>query len=250
MRFGIYLPEYVLRGERRPVLYWLSGLTCTEQNFITKAGAQKFAAKHQLIVVSLDTSPRGETVPDEDIYCLGQGASFYINSTTTPWAEHFQMQDYVSMELPALIESYFLASNRRSIFGHSMGGHGALVTALRNPGRYKSVSAFSPIVAPTQVPWGRKAFHAYLGMDSESWKDWDAVELVGKATERLPLLIDQGGADEFLVEQLRPELLTAACNAVDFPIELKIHSDYDHSYYFIASFIGRHFLHHAAALSK
>ena len=250
MRFGIYLPEYVLRGERRPVLYWLSGLTCTEQNFITKAGAQKFAAKHQLIVVSLDTSPRGDTVPDEDIYCLGQGASFYINSTASPWAEHFQMQDYVSVELPALIESFFPASNRRSVFGHSMGGHGALITALRNPGRYKSVSAFSPIVAPTQVPWGKKAFYAYLGMDSESWKEWDAVELVGKAAERLPLLIDQGGADEFLAEQLRPELLTAACNAIDFPIELKIHSAYDHSYYFIASFIGRHFLHHAVALSK
>lgn len=250
MRFGIYLPEYVLRGECRPVLYWLSGLTCTEQNFITKAGAQKFAAKHQLIVVSLDTSPRGDTVPDEDIYCLGQGASFYINSTSSPWAEHFQMQDYVSMELPALIESSFPASNRRSVFGHSMGGHGALITALRNPGRYKSVSAFSPIVAPTQVPWGRKAFYSYLGMDFESWKEWDAVELVGKAVERLPLLIDQGGADEFLAEQLRPELLTAACNAVDFPIELKIHSDYDHSYYFVASFIGGHFQHHAAALSK
>ena len=250
MRFGIYLPECVLRGERRPVLYWLSGLTCTEQNFITKAGAQKFAAKHQLIVVSLDTSPRGDAVPDEDIYCLGQGASFYINSTTAPWAEHFQMQDYVSMELPALIESSFPASNRRSIFGHSMGGHGALVTALRNPGRYKSVSAFSPIVAPTQVSWGTKAFYAYLGNDTESWKEWDAVELVGKAAERLPLLIDQGGADEFMAEQLRPELLTAACKAVDFPIELKIHSDYDHSYYFIASFIGGHFLHHAVALSK
>ena len=250
MRFGIYLPEYALRGQRRPVLYWLSGLTCTEQNFITKAGAQKYAAQHQLIVVSLDTSPRGNAVPDDDIYYLGQGASFYINSTTSPWAENFQMQDYVSMELPALIESYFPASGRRSIFGHSMGGHGALVTALRNPGKYRSVSAFSPIVAPTQVPWGKKAFFAYLGMDCESWKDWDTVELVGKAKEKLPILIDQGGADEFLVEQLRPELLTAACNAADFPIELRIQPGYDHSYYFIASFIGEHFLHHSIALSK
>ena len=254
MRFGVYLPGAALRGEPCPVLYWLSGLTCTEQNFITKAGAQAHAARHGVIVVAPDTSPRGEAVANDPAYDLGQGAGFYVNATQAPWAPHFQMQDYVAQELPALVERHFPASDARGIFGHSMGGHGALVTALRHPGRYRSVSAFSPIVAPTQVPWGQKAFEAYLGPDREAWKAWDAVELVkavgvsGASAERLPLLVDQGEADEFLATQLRPELLQAACEAAGHPLTLRRQTGYDHSYYFIASFLADHFAHHAAAM--
>ncbi len=248
MRFGIYLPEPALRGEKCPVLYWLSGLTCSEQNFITKAGAQEHAARHGLIVVAPDTSPRGEGVANDPAYDLGQGAGFYVDATQAPWAPHFRMQDYVAEELPALVERHFPAGTARGIFGHSMGGHGALVTALRHPGRYKSVSAFSPIVAPSQVPWGQKALAAYLGEDRAAWKRWDAVELVRAATERLPLLVDQGEADEFLAGQLRPELLQAACAAAGHPLTLHLRPGYDHSYYFIASFLGGHFAHHAAAL--
>jgi S-formylglutathione hydrolase len=249
MKFGIYLPAAALQGERRPVLYWLSGLTCSEQNFITKAGAQAHAARHGLIVVAPDTSPRGADVADDPAYDLGQGAGFYVNATQAPWARHYQMQDYVARELPALVEQHFAASNLRSISGHSMGGHGALVTALRHPGRYRSVSAFSPIVAPTQVPWGQKAFRAYLGEDREAWKAWDATELVKTAHERLPLLIEQGDADEFLTGQLRPELLKAACEAAGHPLELRMRPGHDHSYYFIASFLAEHFEYHARAMA-
>jgi S-formylglutathione hydrolase len=249
MNVAVYLPEQALAGQSCPVLYWLSGLTCTEQNFITKAGAQAHAARHGVIVVAPDTSPRGEAVANDPAYDLGQGAGFYVNATQAPWAAHYRMQDYVAEELPALIEQHFAASHMRSIFGHSMGGHGALVTALRHPGRYQSVSAFSPIVAPSQVPWGQKALGAYLGTDQEAWKHWDAVELIQMARkERLPLLVDQGGADEFLSNQLRPELLQAACAAVGHPLSLRIQAGYDHSYYFIATFLADHFAHHSAAL--
>ncbi|HET8745911.1 MAG TPA: S-formylglutathione hydrolase [Ramlibacter sp.] len=248
MKFGLYLPEPALRGEPCPVLYWLSGLTCTEQNFITKANAQQHAARHGIVVVAPDTSPRGATVADDAAYDLGQGAGFYVNATQQPWAAHYRMQDYVAEELPALVERHFPVTPARALCGHSMGGHGALVTALRHPGRYRSVSAFSPIVAPSQVPWGEKALGAYLGADRAAWKEWDTVELVASAKERLPLLVDQGGADEFLATQLRPELLEAACAASGHPLTLRIHPGYDHSYYFIASFLGEHFAHHAAAL--
>jgi len=248
MKFGIYLPEAALRGTACPVLYWLSGLTCTEQNFLTKANAQEHAARHGIIVVAPDTSPRGAAVADDAAYDLGQGAGFYVNATRQPWAAHYRMQDYVAGELPSLVEQHFAATPARALCGHSMGGHGALVTALRHPGRYRSVSAFSPIVAPSQVPWGQKAFTAYLGEDREAWKAWDAVELVADAAERLPLLVDQGDADEFLAAQLRPELLRAACAAAGHPLTLRVHPGYDHSYYFIASFLGEHFAHHAAAL--
>ncbi|MFO1181068.1 S-formylglutathione hydrolase [Ottowia sp.] len=248
MRLGVYLPPQALAGERCAVLYWLSGLTCTEQNFITKAGAQQHAARHGLIVVAPDTSPRGPGVPDDAAYDLGQGAGFYVNATQPPWANHFQMQDYVAEELPALIEQHFPATDARGIFGHSMGGHGALVTALRHPGRYRSVSAFAPIAAPAQVPWGQKALAAYLGDDPKAWAEWDAAALIAQARgERLPLLIDQGEADEFL-PQLRPDLLQAACAQVGHPITLRMQPGYDHSYYFIASFMGEHVAHHAAAL--
>ncbi|HOB67876.1 S-formylglutathione hydrolase, partial [Ottowia sp.] len=231
-----------------PVLYWLSGLTCTEQNFITKAGAQPFGAEHNLIIVAPDTSPRGEGVPNDDAYDLGQGAGFYLNATQQPWAKHFRMEDYVVDELPALIEQHFPATQARGIFGHSMGGHGALTLALRHPGRYQSVSAFSPIVAPTQVPWGQKAFKAYLGADESTWKAHDTVALIANANERLPLLVDQGEGDEFLAGQLKPELLQAACEKAGHPLTLRLQPGYDHSYYFIASFMADHFAHHAKAL--
>ena len=247
MRLGVYLPPAALRGERCPVLYWLSGLTCTEQNFITKAGAQQHAAAHGLIVVAPDTSPRGAGVADDPAYDLGQGAGFYLNATQPPWAPHFRMEDYVAQELPALIEQHFPATDARGLFGHSMGGHGALTLALRHPGRWRSVSAFSPIVAPSQVPWGQKALAAYLGEDPAAWRAHDAVALIAGARERLPLLIDQGEADEFL-PQLRPELLRAACDAAGHPLTLRLHPGYDHGYYFIASFIADHVAHHARAL--
>ncbi len=250
MRLGVYLPEPALRGHKCPVLYWLSGLTCTEQNFISKAGAQKHAAQHGFIVVAPDTSPRGEDVANNDAYDLGQGAGFYVNATQAPWTPHYRMQDYVADELPNLIEQHFAASALRGIFGHSMGGHGALVTALRHPGRYRSVSAFSPIVAPSQVPWGQKALGAYLGADRHAWREWDAVELLADTRhEKLHLLVDQGEADEFLAEQLRPELLQAACKAAGHPLTLRMQPRHDHSYYFIATFLGEHFDHHAQYLS-
>ena len=249
MKLSVYLPPAALAGEKCPVLYWLSGLTCTEQNFITKAGAQQFAAQHGLIVVAPDTSPRGEGVANDAAYDLGQGAGFYLNATEEPWAPHFRMEDYVVDELPALIEQHFPASAARGIFGHSMGGHGALTLALRHPGKYRSVSAFSPIVAPSQVPWGQKALKAYLGDDLAAWQAHDAVALIASVTERLPLLVDQGDADEFLAEHLKPELLQAACDKAGHPLTLRMQPGYDHSYYFIASFMGDHVAHHAKALS-
>ncbi|HKT28429.1 S-formylglutathione hydrolase [Dyella sp.] len=248
MRFAIYLPPQAAQG-KVPVLYWLSGLTCSEQNVITKAGAQRYAAEHGLAIVACDTSPRGEQVANDDAYDLGQGAGFYVNATVSPWSQHYRMYDYVAHELPALIEQHFPVTKKRAISGHSMGGHGALIVALKNPGRYSSVSAFSPIVAPSRVPWGEKAFTAYLGSDRETWRAYDATELVKTANEKLPLLIDQGDADEFLSTQLQPERLQEAAKAVGHPLELRMRAGYDHSYYFIASFIGEHIAYHAAALS-
>ena len=250
MTFSIYLPPQVAQGEERPVLYWLSGLTCTDQNFIEKAGAQRLAAELGLILVAPDTSPRGPDVPDdpEGAWDFGLGAGFYVNATQAPWSKHYHMYNYVVHELPALIEANFPATNQRSISGHSMGGHGALVCALRNPGRYQSVSAFSPIVNPMHCPWGEKAFSHYLGEDRSQWQQWDTCELIATASERLPLLIDQGDKDGFLAEQLKPELLRAAAAAADYPLTLRMQPGYDHSYYFIASFIEDHLRHHAKAL--
>ena len=247
MNFAVYLPPQAAT-QKLPVLYWLSGLTCTEQNFITKAGAQRYAAEHGVILIAPDTSPRGDDVADAEGYDLGKGAGFYVNATQAPWSAHYRMHDYVAVELPALIEANFPVTTARAISGHSMGGHGALVIALKNPDRYRSVSAFSPIVAPSQVPWGEKALGAYLGSDRNEWKAWDAVALVADAVERLPLLVDQGDADEFLANQLKPELLQAACAAAGHPLQLRLQPGYDHSYYFIESFIGEHIAHHAAAL--
>jgi len=247
MRFAVYLPPQA-ETAKLPVLYWLSGLTCNEQNFITKAGAQRYAAEHGVILVAPDTSPRGDDVPDAEGYDLGKGAGFYVDATQQPWATHYRMYDYVVHELPALVEAELPANGARAISGHSMGGHGALVIALKNPGRYRSVSAFSPIVAPSQVPWGEKAFGAYLGDDRAAWQAYDATALVATADERLPLLVDQGDADEFLDGQLKPQLLQAACDAAGHPLTLRMQPGFDHSYYFIASFIGEHIAHHARAL--
>src|SRR5690554_6542661 len=247
MTVGVYLPPQAADGPC-PVLYWLSGLTCNEQNFITKAKAQRYAAEHGVIIVAPDTSPRGEDVANAETYDLGQGAGFYVNATQEPWAKHYRMYDYVLSELPQLVEQHFPATQARAISGHSMGGHGALVLALRNPGRYRSVSAFAPIVAPSQVPWGEKAFFAYLGDERTSWLEYDTVALVAKAQEKLTLLVDQGLADNFLDEQLRTSLLEEACSAAGHPATIRYHEGYDHSYYFIASFIEEHIAHHAAAL--
>ncbi|MGF6244773.1 MULTISPECIES: S-formylglutathione hydrolase [Paraburkholderia] len=247
MNFSVFLPALASR-KKLPVLYWLSGLTCTEQNFTTKAGAQQYASRHGVIIVAPDTSPRGQQVADDMGYDLGKGAGFYVNATQKPWAAHYRMYDYVVTELPELIESEFPASEARSISGHSMGGHGAIVVALRNPGRYRSVSAFSPIVAPAQVPWGKKAFEAYLGPDRTAWRQYDACDLVRSAAEKLPLLVDQGAADEFLETQLKPHLLKASCEAVGHPLTLRLYPGFDHSYYFITTFIGNHIAFHAKAL--
>ena len=250
MTFAIYLPPAAEHGPV-PVLYWLSGLTCTDENFVTKAGAQDFAAEHGLAIVAPDTSPRGEGVADDPdgAYDFGLAAGFYVNATQAPWAEHYHMYDYVTEELPALIAAEFAVdASRQGVFGHSMGGHGALTIALKNPGKYKSVSAFAPICAPSQVPWGHKALGGYLGDDREVWKAHDACELIASAGERLPILVDQGDADTFLAEQLKPELLEAACSAAGHPLTLRMQPGYDHSYYFIATFMGDHVRHHASAM--
>ena len=251
MKFGIYLPKAATQGKKCPVLYWLSGLTCNEQNFMTKAGAQRYADEYGMIVVTPDTSPRGEDVPNDPAYDLGQAAGFYLNATQQPWAKHYRMADYIVDELPALIEKYFPANDKRSLSGHSMGGHGALMLALRNPERYRSVSAFSPIVAPSQVPWGVKAFTNYLGDDRATWHQYDTVALIQArhpSTPVLPLLIDQGDADEFLEPQLKPQLLRDACQLAGYPLALNLRTGFDHSYYFIASFIGEHIRFHADCL--
>ena len=249
MNFSIYLPPHAA-DEKLPVIYWLSGLTCNEQNFITKAGAQKYATEHRVIIVAPDTSPRGEAVADDEAYDLGQGAGFYVNAVQTPWSEHYQMYDYVVHELRALIDANFPSNQVQSIMGHSAGGHGALVIGLKNPEIYQSISAFSPIVAPSQVPWGKKAFTAYLGSDESVWQNYDATALVKSGAEQKPILIDQGDADTFLAEQLKPELFAEACQAMNYPVTLNMREGYDHSYYFIASFIEAHIQFHAAHLHK
>jgi S-formylglutathione hydrolase len=249
MTFSVYLPPQAEQGPV-PAVYWLSGLTCTDDNFRTKAGAQRYAAELGLALVIPDTSPRGDGVPDEpERYDLGQGAGFYVNATQAPWSEHYHMYDYVVHELPALVEAELpLVPGLKSISGHSMGGHGALICALKNPGAYRSVSAFAPICHPTVCGWGEGCFGAYLGDGRETWKAYDATELVAAGAAQLPLLIEQGSADEFLAEQLYPQDLEAVCNAHGFPLTLRMRDGYDHSYHFIASFIGEHLAYHAAAL--
>lgn len=250
MEVAVYLPPQADAGKVLPVLYYLSGLTCTWENMVAKAGAQRYAAEHGLILVAPDTSPRGTDLPGEhEAYDFGAGAGFYVDATEAPWSQNYRMYSYVTAELPKLVAEHFPADAARSgIFGHSMGGHGALVCALRNPQHYKSVSAFAPIVAPGQVPWGEKAFSGYLGAERSTWNSYDATALAAGSSWRRPILIDQGSADEFLETQLRPQLFANACGKAGIPLTLRLQPGYDHSYYFIASFIGEHIAHHAAAL--
>lgn len=250
MNFAVYVPPQAKNGSV-PVLYYLSGLTCTEKNFIEKAGAQRYAAEHGLMLVAPDTSPRGVNIPGEDDdWDFGTGAGFYVNATEAPWAKHYRMYDYVAEELPGLIKQTFSVKDRAGIFGHSMGGHGALICGLKNPDKYASASAFAPIAAPSQCAWGQKAFTGYLGADKEQWAAYDATELVKASDGNLsPILIDQGGADSFLAQgQLLPEVFAAACEQVGQPLTLRQQPGYDHSYYFIATFMGDHIRHHAAVL--
>ncbi len=246
--FAIYLPPQTAQGQKVPVIYWLSGLTCTDENFMQKAGAQRIAAELGVAIVAPDTSPRGEDVANDDGYDLGQGAGFYVNATQAPWSRHYHMYDYVLDELPRLIEASFPVTPDRSIMGHSMGGHGALMLALRNPETFKSVSAFSPICNPVNCPWGQKAFSTYLGDDVASWQEYDSSILMAKAKQYVPALVDQGAADDFLTEQLKPEAFHAAAEKSSYPLTLNIHDGYDHSYYFIASFIEAHLRFHVSHL--
>lgn len=251
MTFSVYLPP-AARSQSVPALYWLSGLTCTDDNFRVKAGAQRYAAEQGLALIIPDTSPRGDQVPDiPERYDLGQGAGFYINATEAPWATHYRMYDYIVHELPALVEAQLpLIAGLKSIAGHSMGGHGALLCALKNPGNYRSLSAFAPICHPTQSSWGQSCLATYLGDAEESWKAWDATCLIKAGAAALPMLIDQGSADEFFPDQLQPQALQTACIERDVPLTLRIQEGYDHSYHFIATFIGEHIAWHAKALRR
>jgi S-formylglutathione hydrolase len=249
MTFSVYLPPQA-ENARVPAVYWLSGLTCTDDNFRVKAGAQRYAAELGLALVIPDTSPRGAEVPDvPERYDLGQGAGFYVNATRAPWSTHYRMYDYVTRELPALVESELpLVPGVKSVAGHSMGGHGALICALKNPGAYRAVSAFAPICNPVNSGWGEACFTAYLGERRADWEAWDATCLIEAGAAAIPLLIDQGTADEFLPDQLHPRNLETACTRRGYPLTLRWQEGYDHSYHFIASFIGEHLALHAQAL--
>ncbi len=249
MTFSVYLPPQA-EASKVPVLYYLSGLTCTDDNVRTKAGAQRYAAEHGIALVMPDTSPRGDAVHDEpDRYDLGKGAGFYVNATQTPWAPHYQMFDYVNQELPALIEANLPVTDARSICGHSMGGHGAMISALKQPGRYRSVSAFAPIANPVNCAWGEGCFGAYLGDDRAEWKNWDTTCLLEAGAECPPLLVDQGGGDNFLEEQLSFPTLQSVCKSQGIDSTLRLQEHYDHSYHFISSFIGEHIAFHAKHLT-
>jgi len=251
MRFAVYQPPRAVAGEEVPVVTYLAGLTCNEETFPIKAGAQRMASALGLMLVAPDTSPRGADIAGEDDdWDFGTGAGFYLDATETPWSRHYNMYSYITRDLPAVIATHFPADmTRQGIFGHSMGGHGALTIHLKNPDTYRSVSAFAPICAPTRVPWGLKAFRGYLGPDESTWRRYDACALIAERPSRARLLIDQGSADPFLDEQLRPELLVEACEAAGQPFELRMQPGYDHSYYFIQTFVEDHLRHHAEALA-
>ncbi|MGQ3048795.1 MAG: S-formylglutathione hydrolase [Niveispirillum sp.] len=249
MLFSVFTPPQAVGGAKCPVVWYLSGLTCTHANVTEKGEFRRWAAELGLIIVCPDTSPRGEGVADDTGWDLGQGAGFYVDATEAPWAPHFRMWTYVTAELPALVAEHFPADmDRQGITGHSMGGHGALTVALRHPGRFKSVSAFAPIVATAQVPWGQKAFPAYLGGDQASWRRHDAVALIEGGARVPEILVDQGTADGFLENQLRPQLLADACAKAGIALTLRLQEGYDHSYYFISSFMEDHLRWHAARL--
>ena len=249
MKFAVYQPPQA-QSEPVPILYFLSGLTCTEANFMIKAGAQRYAADYGLMLVVPDTSPRETgTLGEEADWDLGTGAGFYVDATVDPWQTHYQMYSYVVQELPEVIATYFAGSSQRQgIFGHSMGGHGALVCGLRHGDRYQSISALAPIAAPMRCPWGQKAFTHYLGPDQAAWHAYDASELVRTISDPRPILIDQGAADAFLDDQLMPAVFEQACAEAERPLTLRVHPGYDHSYYFIATFVGDHLRHHADIL--
>jgi len=249
MTFAVFVPDHD-PGEKRPVLWYLSGLTCTHANVMEKGEYRKACVAHGIILVAPDTSPRGDGVPDAEGYDFGQGAGFYIDATQEPWAKQFRMRSYIEDELPTLIAGHFSADMaRQGITGHSMGGHGALTLALRNPDRFRSASAFAPIVAPSEVPWGEKALGGYLGHDRTAWREYDAVALIEDGARIPELLIDQGMADQFLVEQLRPHRLAEACEAAGIRADIRLHEGYDHSYYFISTFMAEHVAWHAERLS-
>ncbi|MFC7473542.1 S-formylglutathione hydrolase [Dankookia sp. GCM10030260] len=251
MRFAAFIPPQALDGAKVPVVWFLAGLTCTEENFTVKAGAQRVAAELGLLLVAPDTSPRGEDVPDdaEKAYDFGLGAGFYVDATQEPWARNYRMRSYIERELPALVAAGLPADMaRQGIMGHSMGGHGALTIALRNPGRFKAVSAFAPIASPLRCPWGEKALGGYLGPDRAAWRPYDATALIEDGARVAEILVDQGSADGFLDTQLKPELLEAACGMAGIPLTLRRQPGYDHSYFFIASFMEDHLRWHAARL--
>jgi S-formylglutathione hydrolase len=251
MTFGLYLPPQAEAGDPLPVLWYLSGLTCTHANVVEKGGYQRVCAELGLILVAPDTSPRGPDVPDDPDYDFGQGAGFYVDATREPFAANYRMYSYIAAELPALLEQHFpVARDRRSITGHSMGGHGALTIALGHPGRYRSVSAFAPIVAPSLVPWGEKALGRYLGLDRAGWSAHDAVALIEDGARVPEILVDQGTADTFLERELQPERLAAACRAAGIALTLRMQEGYDHSYYFISTFIEDHLRWHFERLSR
>lgn len=250
MRFALYLPP-AAEQKPVPVLYWLSGLTCTEQNFITKAGAQRMAAELGLAIVAPDTSPRGVTAPEDSTReNFGEGAGFYLDATQMPWKKHYRMYSYISRELPNFIaENFPVDRNKMGIFGHSMGGHGALTIGIKHPELFLSLSAFSPICAATQAPWGQNAFQGYLGDEKQGWQDYDATELIVKHSwPHGEILVDQGMADPFLEKELKPELFAAACKEAHVPLKLRMHEQYGHNYYFISTFIEDHLRFHAEKL--
>ncbi len=249
MRFSVFAPPQAQGGRRVPVVWWLSGLTCTEENFTVKAGAQRTASELGLLVIAPDTSPRGDGVPDDPAYDFGQGAGFYVDATVEPWARNFRMRSYIERELPAIVEAELPADmSRQGIAGHSMGGHGALTISLRNPGRFRAVSAFAPISSPMRCPWGEKALGGYIGENRDAWKIYDACALIDGGARLPDLLVDQGSADGFLKTQLKPELLQEACGKAGIPLTLRMQEGYDHSYFFIATFIEDHLRWHAARL--
>ena len=251
MRFSVYQPPHK-KHAKLPVLFYLAGLTCNEETFMIKAGAQRLAAKFGLMLVAPDTSPRGAGAQGEtESWDFGVGAGFYVDATAEPWARHYRMYSYVTRDLPAVVAEHFPAdTGRQGIFGHSMGGHGALVCALRNPDHYRSLSAFAPICAPTRCPWGHKAFSGYLGEDRAAWRAYDATELLAHDTFPGPILIDQGMDDKFLAEQLYPDAFEAACKKSRQALQLRRHEGYDHGYYFIATFMEDHIRHHAMQLKS
>lgn len=249
MTFSVYVPPHA-EGAKLPVLWYLSGLTCTHANVTEKGEFRAACAEHGLIFVAPDTSPRGDDVPDAEEYDFGKGAGFYVNATEAPWSTHFRMRDYVEKELPEIIAGGFPMAdmNRQGITGHSMGGHGALTISLRNPGRFRSTSAFAPIVSPLACPWGEKALTGYIGADKAKWRDYDAVALIEDGARLPDLLVDQGEADVFLVEQLKTALLADACQAGGIPATIRLQPGYDHSYYFVSTFMAEHIAWHAARL--